>query len=522
MLVITITAMFLITTLAVAVLSITTSALYNNSRQQFRAEALNIAESGAEVAALWLKDQTILPSDETVKGPIALNDGTYTATITPDEDNDSEYLKTFIITSVGNYHGVSKTVEIVIKQSSFGKFAYFTDSEVSSVTGGTIWWRTGESVDGPVHSNCTNNSNFSINWTSSATSPIFKGSVTSAGSKINYYNNIKPTTEAQFKKIFLNGSKGYTLGVDRIKLPDSSDDQKIAAWGGETCFPTTDGVYMSGAADSGIYIEGNATIVLSLDCSGNQVITVVQTSSSYSGGKTTTVTKTNIVTQDRSAQTTAMTSTIRTKVTSGYTVISDNTVDGGSSSMAQLTNGVIYCSGNITSLSGTVADNLVSDGEIVTRSQLTIATDVNEGKDITITNNIKYNTKPNKTLADNAAVNLAAGTLGLVARDITISSTAPSSLEIDAVMMAGGENTSDGSFSVANYDTKKPTGTLTVLGGIIQKARGAVGTFNSSTGTTSTGYAKNYSYDPRLAKQPPPYYPTTGTYDRLSWRVLPD
>ena len=63
-------------------------------------------------------------------------------------------------------------------------------------------------------------------------------------------------------------------------------------------------------------------------------------------------------------------------------------------------------------------------------------------------------------------------------------------------------------------------GTLKVLGGIIQNARGPVGTFNSSTGEMITGYSKNYTYDPRLASNPPPYYPTTGQYERLSWRTL--
>jgi hypothetical protein len=43
-----------------------------------------------------------------------------------------------------------------------------------------------------------------------------------------------------------------------------------------------------------------------------------------------------------------------------------------------------------------------------------------------------------------------------------------------------------------------------------------------SGGVINHGYAKNYSYDPRLAITPPPFYPTTGQYDRLSWRVLPD
>lgn len=191
-------------------------------------------------------------------------------------------------------------------------------------------------------------------------------------------------------------------------------------------------------------------------------------------------------------------------------------------SAASLGNGVIYCTGNITSLKGEVADNKVIDEDVRIRSSFTIAADVNAGKYIGISDNLVYHTRPDKTLDNDDPVNLAAGTLGLIAKDIKISSKAPGNLEIDAVCLAGGSNTTSGSFYVENYDTKKTTGNLTVLGGIIQKSRGPVGTFDANTGKTMTGYSKNYTYDPRLASNPPPYYPTTGQYERLSWRFLPN
>ncbi|MGB9619731.1 MAG: hypothetical protein ACPL7K_04920, partial [Armatimonadota bacterium] len=195
---------------------------------------------------------------------------------------------------------------------------------------------------------------------------------------------------------------------------------------------------------------------------------------------------------------------------------------GSPTSAPSLGTGVIYVTGNITSLGGTVADNRIVGTDIAVRSALTIANDVNAGKYIKITNNLVYNTRPDKTRDSSDPVNLAAGTLGLVSKDIIIASSAPSNLEIDAVCLAGGSNTSGGSFYVENYNTKTPTGTLRVLGGIIQKARGPVGTFDANTGRTVTGYAKSYSYDPRLASNPPPYYPTTGQYERVSWQVLAD
>jgi hypothetical protein len=54
-------------------------------------------------------------------------------------------------------------------------------------------------------------------------------------------------------------------------------------------------------------------------------------------------------------------------------------------------------------------------------------------------------------------------------------------------------------------------GCLYLTGGIIQRTRGAVGTIQSSGGT---GYVKRYAYDKCGATAPPPYFPTTGHFNR--------
>lgn len=73
---------------------------------------------------------------------------------------------------------------------------------------------------------------------------------------------------------------------------------------------------------------------------------------------------------------------------------------------------------------------------------------------------------------------------------------------IDAAIMSVAH-----SFTVQNYsaDYSQTKGSLNVLGSIVQKFRGAVGT-GSSSGDLVTGYAKNYLYDPRLAFQAPPKF----------------
>ncbi|HEX6036986.1 MAG TPA: hypothetical protein VFZ20_03075, partial [Longimicrobium sp.] len=76
-------------------------------------------------------------------------------------------------------------------------------------------------------------------------------------------------------------------------------------------------------------------------------------------------------------------------------------------------------------------------------------------------------------------------------------------------------------FNVENYDGGPNAercqnevfgrGCLFLTGGIIQRTRGAVGT------SGGTGYLKRYTYDACAASAPPPYFPTTGHFDRSSY-----
>jgi Tfp pilus assembly protein PilX len=77
----------------------------------------------------------------------------------------------------------------------------------------------------------------------------------------------------------------------------------------------------------------------------------------------------------------------------------------------------------------------------------------------------------------------------------TNNSTQTSNLHVDAAILA-----LQHSFIVDNFDCGSPLGTLTLNGVIAQYFRGAVG-----TGSISTGFLKNYSYDNRLQVLLPPY-----------------
>ncbi|MCX6345602.1 MAG: hypothetical protein NT018_11110 [Armatimonadetes bacterium] len=504
MLIVVIFALFLITALTTGVLVITTNAMHLNNLQQLRAKALNIAESGAEYGTLYLKSQAYPPSGTTsfnITAPPVSTGEVPIVTISPDSNNPNVFLKTYKITSIGTTGTVSGKVEIVVKQATFGKYAYFTDRE-KSTSGSNIWWNSKDLIDGPMHSNNSGGSNFNIDysgWSSNTpTRPIFMDNITASGTSINYSPST-PTTEDTFRKVYLNGSKGYKLGVTKIVLPPSTSAQKEAAWGATSGFPaTTSGVYLRAGSNGGVFIQGDSTVTMSVDGSGNQVLTVTQVVSS--------TVKTTVVTYNKATGTTTASGT--------------GLGTGSPTSAASLSNGLIYCTGNITALSGTIADNTVANGAITQRNAFTIATDTNASKDITITGDIVYQHKPDKTLASTAYENLRAGTLGLVGQDIIIAADTSGNhpnREIDAVMIAG-SSTVDGSIKVNSYDSGG-TGTLKVLGGLIQSARGPVGTI--SGGIVNHGYAKDYKYDPRLATDPPPFYPTTGQYDRMSWMVKP-
>lgn len=104
--------------------------------------------------------------------------------------------------------------------------------------------------------------------------------------------------------------------------------------------------------------------------------------------------------------------------------------------------------------------------------------------------------------------------LGLVAgQNVTVLDVVETrgDMIVDATVMALGT-----SFSAQNYSSGTPRGTLHLWGGLIQERRGPVGTFRGTT--LQTGYLKDYHYDDRVTVQPPPQFPLTGLYARVSWR----
>ncbi len=100
-------------------------------------------------------------------------------------------------------------------------------------------------------------------------------------------------------------------------------------------------------------------------------------------------------------------------------------------------------------------------------------------------------------------------TLGLIASEYVrvyhpCSSKTNGSGSLENPWVYGAILSTSHSFLVDNFNCGKPLGELSIDGAIAQKFRGPVGTGGAEG--ISTGYAKNYIYDERLATDEPPYF----------------
>jgi hypothetical protein len=128
------------------------------------------------------------------------------------------------LTTVGNYGGITKSIEVIFQPSKFSKFAYYSVSESG------IHWHAGDTVWGPWHSQ---------DYITISQNPVFYGKVTTKKG-INY--NIPP-----YDPKFLGG---FEQGVD-VQMPTTSisDLEAMAIDDGEH-FTGQDTVYLTFEGDS--------------------------------------------------------------------------------------------------------------------------------------------------------------------------------------------------------------------------------------------------------------------------------
>ncbi|GAB5408499.1 MAG: hypothetical protein BalsKO_08640 [Balneolaceae bacterium] len=161
---------------------------------------------------------------------------------------------------------------------------------------------------------------------------------------------------------------------------------------------------------------------------------------------------------------------------------------------------------DLSTTNGIISTTERIDVEGVIKGQITLHSE----SLIEIDGDITYFTNP---LVDSSSTDM----LGIVSEDdVRVDANAHRAngsvdLDVHASIMA--LNTS---FYVENYSSNSPRGSLNLLGGLIQRNRGAVGTFNSS-GIVS-GYAKNYQYDGRLKGSIPPAFPRESVFSIVYWK----
>jgi len=503
---------FVISTLGIALLTMTNNETKLTTLQKESSEAFYFADSGINRAINWLERQPSPPITSTITAAGFLEgekwvDSDSEGNEYPEDEplDPGKYYKiemtlqagigstrAYKIISTGKLVGLNRNATRVIEQlvdvTNFAEYAYFSNHE-----GDNIWFYDGDTIDGRLHTN----GQLRIDG-----SPTFKGLVTSATEPIIWGGG------HQHLEIF--EPYGYRLGVDEyIPLPQNRDIsgmdnpqslQSIAMGGwtspGSGVYVPHDGI---GNRTGGIYVDGNLDALSLTTESGLSVMKFNQ------GGIDTTITSlpTGSVYDG-------------TTITSDKTVIQEGTDDpiyyNG------FTNGLLYVNGEIESLEAIET----SPGNGGHQGKLTIAAT----GDITITNDVKYNSIiENEDIDihddDDEDLPLITDSLGLISENDIVLNTINSitDLEIHAILMALGDSIRNQDYNLSNY--YKDTGELTIFGGLIQVQRGPVGTFNSWTGEIETGYDKDYNFDDRMTDPNldaiPPYFPTTGNYEPIYW-----
>jgi len=94
---------------------------------------------------------------------------------------------------------------------------------------------------------------------------------------------------------------------------------------------------------------------------------------------------------------------------------------------------------------------------------------------------------------------------------------APHNITIHAAIFA-----LEWAFEYERFSDPPVKGTITLVGSLTQRFRGAVGTFSGSPPRVVSGYLKNYNFDPRMAYDAPPHFlePANSGWEITAWRTV--
>jgi len=163
-------------------------------------------------------------------------------------------------------------------------------------------------------------------------------------------------------------------------------------------------------------------------------------------------------------------------------------------------NGILFVNRGNLHIKGTV------------NGQITIAATGSSGfakGNVWVDSSVVYKTNPMADPSSTDMLGILCDNDVIVANNSNNSTSAGVTLHASMLCKSGGLKAED-------YNFRTPAGApLNVLGGIQQYQRGTVATIRN--GIIKSGFLRKYRYDERLMIGSPPLYPTTGTYEVLSW-----
>ena len=482
---------------------IVATGMHGRSNAAVRAAYLGVEEMQYEFE---LNDSGVAPGQTPAPQSKSYNDtdGTqvsYSVTVDPQVwPVDPPY---WLIHAVGTAGNATRKVDALLQKQPYSAYSLFTISEHNNV-GGNVWYAQGENFDGPVYSGGPMRIDYQSGYNGL---PIFSSTVTTASNPV--WHPGAPNSVADWAAIIQNQTD-FSQVSQALTLPAATDNSAVqdAAFTGNPrpaatpSFPSSTGLYINGNNVTG---GGGGSLTTGMYIVGDAYITslVVGTTDTF----------TFQIFNNTCAPIAACVGPPLV-----YNVIVDYTLG-----TTTVTNGVT----TLASYSGVPSGEQPfgvpgPNGAIFATAGMWFnANNVFEGKYTFAVPDAKGLPNPNIYFAGSQQYNTpGVDETAFWANDMVLWDTLDGNVNIAGLLLTGyfGECTVvciDGTFK-NQFCTAAPlcgggTGVLTLNGSLVENVRGKRGTF-----TPGTGFATDVVYDPRLARKPPPFTPSTTQYNVIA------
>jgi hypothetical protein len=407
--------------------------------------------------------------------------------------------------------GYQRYVEALSLQDTFANYNYagWSNAPGNYFVSGLMQY------NGPVYlgGGTTNPVNI---WWQNGLASIFLDKVTVQGSlawSTSGGGHSPPQTQTDWLSVDSHGSSYFSQVNNPIGFPPDSAGAVIA----NEALTGLSGNTMPSVSTSDVYVNDNAAnanntgaLVTGIYVNGSTQISFASTSSTETitfkpGTGSNPISAQVTVTVDYSANTTTV---VEGSHTSTYTGVPSG---AGSSTTGASSNGAIFVSGDITSLSGTM------------HGQQTIATNDNNQNtaenNITITGNVMYQQDPQTCNCTSTDM------LGIIGHNVLVASSDPANLTIEGAVFAGNSydynhSTGKGTFATDQWNNPQnipKKGPLLVYGSMVNNYISPLGVFDPNNGQLVNGWADSYTWDTRFKTTSPPFYPSLASYTIIGW-----